>query len=88
MIVRPFNCILPPSIGRRQVAISAKEARYIPLSADNPHSGGWLLTEARPTTLENWERPDILERLDRGPRLWMLPQESRQGEQRSIFGVV
>jgi lipopolysaccharide export system permease protein len=66
LVVRPFNCILPPSIGRRQVAISAKEARYVPKSPDNPHSGGWLLTEARPATLDNWEKTDVLERLDPG----------------------
>lgn len=68
-LVREFNCTIPADLGPGQVLISAKEARYIPLSHEGKkYAGGWLLVGARtqPADLSNWNRPDILENTDPG----------------------
>jgi lipopolysaccharide export system permease protein len=64
MIVRPFYCTIPGHIGGHLVEISAAEARYIPKDPDEPRSGGWLLTEATPGEVKEWERTDVLEPLE------------------------
>jgi lipopolysaccharide export system permease protein len=65
LVVRPFYCTLPGSIGGHLVEISAVEAHYIPRTGD-PHSGGWLLSGAAPDRIDGWDRTDVLERLDPG----------------------
>ena len=64
-LVRNFNVVLPESLAGSLLPLTAKEARYIPPSAD-PHSGGWLLTDAQPPVLDHWDNPAVLEMLDPG----------------------
>jgi lipopolysaccharide export system permease protein len=66
LLVKPFYCTIPGTVGGHLREISAVEARYIPREAGNPLSGGWLLTGATPATLDDWERKDVLETIDPG----------------------
>jgi lipopolysaccharide export system permease protein len=66
MIIRPFYCTIPGSVGGHLIEISAPEARYVPKGAGNPLGGGWLLTEAAPATIDGWDRTDVLEPIDPG----------------------
>jgi lipopolysaccharide export system permease protein len=75
MVVRPFYCTLPGSIGGHLVEISAAEARYIPKEADNPLSGGWLLTGATPPRLDGWERKEVLEPLPDAGKYFLRTSE-------------
>ncbi len=61
MLVRNFYCTIPGSVGGHLLEVSAEEACYIPRQADNPRSGGWLLTRATPAKLDDWEHTEILE---------------------------
>lgn len=61
-----FLCVIPDRANQQSITrLEAKEARYVP-AGDGPRSGGWLLTDTRPPTLENWTRTDVLEPILRG----------------------
>lgn len=64
-IVENFTCTFPERIGGVLFNVTAREARYIPPS-DDPLSGGWLLTEAKPARLPNPWHSEVLEVLDDG----------------------
>lgn len=66
MVVKRFNVMIPASVGRNIQHVTAGEARYIPPGLVEGRSGGWLLTEAEPRTLEGWENTDVLEPIDPG----------------------
>lgn len=61
MIVKPFYCTIPGSLGGHLIEVSAAEARYVPKDPAERYSGGWLLTGATPAKLPGWDRKDILE---------------------------
>jgi len=63
LIVKDFWCDIPPKTALKDFIfhVHAKEARYIPPEANKKYSGGWMLTDTQPATLENWSRDDILE---------------------------
>src|SRR4029077_4462806 len=65
LAVKEFSVVIPESFAGYNINLSAKEARYIPPRPDEPRSGGWLLTETKPETLDNWNQPD-LEMIDPG----------------------
>jgi lipopolysaccharide export system permease protein len=67
-VVRPFYCTIPSGVAHSLLHLNAEEARYIPPAADNPRSGGWLLTGTIPAELENPPQVDakILEQIDPG----------------------
>jgi len=65
MIVKEFFVVIPESIAGCLVKLDAEEARYIPPDNGPQHSGGWLLTDTKPTQLENWNLP-VLEMIDPG----------------------
>jgi lipopolysaccharide export system permease protein len=66
LVVRPFNCTIPAGVARNLTHLAAAEAYYKPLEPDEPRSGGWLLINAQPPTLENWDNKAVLEPIDRG----------------------
>jgi lipopolysaccharide export system permease protein len=59
-LVRDFRCNIPPPLAPGNIVnLQAKEARYIPPSADGKaHTGGWMLTGTTPAELDNWTRPE------------------------------
>jgi lipopolysaccharide export system permease protein len=65
--IRPFNCSIPETLAPGLIHLCAKEARYIP-PGQGERSGGWLLLDTTPPSLENenWNNPDVLEWLDPG----------------------
>ena len=71
-IVQRFYCTIPGSIGGHIIEISAAEACYIPKSAGEPYSGGWLLTGAKPEKLIGWDRKDVLEPIAADPGKYFL----------------
>jgi lipopolysaccharide export system permease protein len=75
MIVRSFWCTIPGNVAGHLLEISAAEARYVPKQPDKPLSGGWLLTEATPATLDGWERKDVLEPLPDPGKYFLHTQE-------------
>jgi lipopolysaccharide export system permease protein len=75
MIVRPFYCTIPPSIGGHLVEISAAEGRYIPKDSSKSPRGGWELTGSEPRRLERWERNDVLEPLVDEGKYFLHTQE-------------
>jgi lipopolysaccharide export system permease protein len=65
--VEKFFCVMDPKLGHDSLSqLMAETAQYVPPVADEPHSGGWLLTHTTPAELENWTRTDILEPLESG----------------------
>ncbi|MCS6851045.1 MAG: LptF/LptG family permease [Gemmataceae bacterium] len=64
-IVRPFFLTIPEGVATGLVHLKAAQAEYIPPGA-GPLSGGWLLTDAEPRTLEGWNNPEVLEMIDPG----------------------
>lgn len=62
--VLKFFVTVPESIANSLFHLRADEAYYVPKS-DKPLSGGWLLVNAQPDTVE-FNNPKILEMLDKG----------------------
>lgn len=60
-----FYVVIPESFAGYLVNLSAKEGRYFPPNSAGPYKGGWLLTDATPPELENWNNP-VLELIDPG----------------------
>jgi lipopolysaccharide export system permease protein len=60
-IIREFHVWIPQGIARGMQHLTAQEARYIPKEEGVGRSGGWLMTSTQPATLEDWDRPDVLE---------------------------
>lgn len=59
--IEEMTCVLPPEAANGQlIHVYAKRAHYIP-PGNKPRTGGWLLTDAEPPELFNWNRKDILE---------------------------
>ena len=71
-IVRNFYCTIPGSVGGRLLEVSAAEARYVPRTPDQPRTGGWLLTQAEPVTIEGWDHKEILEPIEKDPGKYFL----------------
>jgi lipopolysaccharide export system permease protein len=65
-MVKEFNCLIPESVARNSINITAKEAYYYPPGDGPCGGGGWLLTNTEPKELEGWAAPSILEVLDSG----------------------
>jgi lipopolysaccharide export system permease protein len=65
-VVKEFNCLIPESVARNSINISAKEAYYYSPGEGPCGGGGWLLTDTEPKELEGWSAPTILEVLDSG----------------------
>lgn len=59
LVVKEFSVVIPESFAGSNISLYAKEARYVPPRPGEPRTGGWLLTEAKPETLENWNQPDL-----------------------------
>lgn len=73
-IVRPFFVTIPESIANGLLHVRAQEALYVPPS-DQRLSGGWLLVNAQPTTLE-FNNPAILETIEPGSGKYFLHTSS------------
>jgi lipopolysaccharide export system permease protein len=65
MVVKNFSCLLPESIARNLVHLTARDAYYKP-PGEGKHSGGWLLTGTTPAELEAPVSSEVLEVLDSG----------------------
>jgi lipopolysaccharide export system permease protein len=65
MVVKPFFCLIPEGIARNMLHLTAQEARYIP-PGEEERSGGWLMIGTQPANLEDWDNPELLEKLDPG----------------------
>jgi lipopolysaccharide export system permease protein len=65
MVVHTFYVVIPSEIGGYPVNLTARQARYIPRDGDKRRTGGWLLTDTKPPTLDNWNNP-VLEMIDPG----------------------
>ncbi len=69
LLIQDFTCTIPPSFaGGKLVYVQARQAFYVPPS-DNPHSGGWLLTQTDRPGQEEWTRPGLLEQVEPGKYL-------------------
>jgi lipopolysaccharide export system permease protein len=64
-VIHEFFVVIPESMAGSLVSLSAAEAHYIPPAADQPHSGGWLMTGTKPALIEGWSSP-ILQIIDPG----------------------
>jgi len=64
-IVKPFYCTIDSNLSGHLFEINAAEACYIPKDPNEKFSGGWLLTDATPATLDGWDRYDILKPIDK-----------------------
>lgn len=68
-LIKDFVCLIPFELGSgSQVAILAKEARYVPPDgAKGRRTGGWLLTEANASIdMEGWTNTDLVEPVGSG----------------------
>jgi lipopolysaccharide export system permease protein len=65
MIVKEFCCLIPEGVASKPLHLTAREARYVPPD-DSPRSCGWLLTNATPAQLDNWDKTELLEVIDDG----------------------
>jgi len=70
LIVRRFSCVIPESVARNFLHLTASEAKYIP-AGDGQHTHGWLLTgttdnNGKPVELDHWDNGSVLEMLDPG----------------------
>lgn len=63
--IRQFCCTFPENMASGLVHLTAQEAHYV-APGSGRLSGGWLLTNAQPAELPEWNRPDILEMIDPG----------------------
>lgn len=62
--VTNFECLIPDSLAGDMKFITADEAVYVP--GTGPREGGWLLTNAKPATLDTLGDGSVLERIDSG----------------------
>jgi lipopolysaccharide export system permease protein len=63
MLIRDFIAIIPKEMGQGSMrTLQAAEARYVPPSAGDKRSGGWILSKTKPDELPNWveNQDDIL----------------------------
>ena len=66
-VIKQLAVTIPEHMANGLVHLTAQEARYIPPDEANPRfSGGWLLTDTQPPTLESWNNPDVLVMIDPG----------------------
>jgi lipopolysaccharide export system permease protein len=65
-MVKKFDCLIPESVARNSIDITANEAYYYPAGEGPCGGGGWLLTDTEPKELEGWSATAILEVLDSG----------------------
>jgi lipopolysaccharide export system permease protein len=66
-VVKEFACLLPETIARNLIHLSAAEAYYYPPGDGPCGGGGWLLTGTQPEELgEEWKNTSVLEVLDTG----------------------
>ena len=64
-----FHCTILDKQGNGLVHLTAKEARYVPPGPDL-YSGGWLLLDTTPATVEGWDNPKLARMID--PGKWFL----------------
>ncbi len=68
MQVQNMYVVIPENLAGGVYNITAQQGRYIPLDSDEPHRGGWLLSQTQPADLKDWKwnQPGILEVIDEG----------------------
>jgi lipopolysaccharide export system permease protein len=65
LLVKKFHVNIPENLAGNSVNLRAEEARYIPPQEHQPRTGGWLLTNTTPQTLDNVPH-EALEMIDPG----------------------
>jgi len=65
-VIKQLAVTIPEHMANGLVHLAAQEARYFPPDENNRFSGGWLLTDTQPPTLDSWNNPDVLVMIDPG----------------------
>ena len=68
--VTNFECVIPDSLAGNMLVITAQEAVYVP-PGPGQYTGGWELTNARPTGLQSFGEGKVLDVIDYSGRYFL-----------------